>query len=297
MYDSFYVAVTGNNNYNRYDPVLDSWDKAWVGLSAVSVEEWEDHLDWAPKPNHFRRKLHMPYSSGDRYGISDTNWHTLNTYYYCENNSQCKPYNQFIYLFPIIDTSRVIPPPACHTPGGLTKVFANGGTVTLMWNGIPHTDHWQLSLCADGCEPEDGDITECGVTVATLNSLDTARWYTARVRSVCVHNDSAYYSDWSDSLRFYMPGGNGGGTDPIRIETVADRYTYLMPNPAGETVTVASSFRIGEVELYDLNGKLLARQKVDGLQTALDISALAGGTYIVRVTTNNGTAYKKLVKN
>ena len=94
-----------------------------------------------------------------------------------------------------------------------------------------------------------------------------------------------------------MPGGNGGGTDPIRIETVADRYTYLMPNPAGETVTVASSFRIDEVELYDLNGKLLARQKVDGLQTALDISALAAGTYIVRVTTNNGTAYKKLVKN
>ncbi|MBO7489439.1 MAG: leucine-rich repeat protein [Bacteroidales bacterium] len=81
------------------------------------------------------------------------------------------------------------------------------------------------------------------------------------------------------------------------IETTADRYTYLMPNPASDRVTVASSFRIGEVELYDLNGKLLARQKVDGLQTALDISALAAGTYIVRVTTNNGTAYKKLIKN
>lgn len=71
--------------------------------------------------------------------------------------------------------------------------------------------------------------------------------------------------------------------------------TCLMPNPASETVTVASSFRIGEVELCDLNGKRLICHKVDGLQAAIDISSLASGTYIVRITTNNGTAYKKLV--
>ena len=83
--------------------------------------------------------------------------------------------------------------------------------------------------------------------------------------------------------------------DPTGIETTADRYTYVMPNPASGNVTVASSFRIGDVELLDLNGKSHLRTTVDGLSAALDISSLPAGTYIVRITTSAGTAYKKLV--
>ena len=165
---------------------------------------------------------------------------------------------------------------------------------TLSWSG-GNADHWEVSRCTDGCEPEDGSITQWNSLAATLQGLDTARWYEARVRAVCSHNDSIYYSDWSDSLRFYMPGSNGGGTDPTGIETTADRYTYVMPNPASGNVTVASSFRIGDVELLDLNGKSHLRTTVDGLSAALDISSLPAGTYIVRITTSAGTAYKKLV--
>jgi hypothetical protein len=95
---------------------------------------------------------------------------------------------------------------------------------------------------------------------------------------------------------FYVPGDTtGGGDNPNRIETVTDRYTYLMPNPASETVTVASSFRIGDVEVYTLDGRRILASRVDGISTTLDISSLPTGTYIVRVSTNNGTAYKKLV--
>ena len=79
------------------------------------------------------------------------------------------------------------------------------------------------------------------------------------------------------------------------VLAASDRYTYLMPNPASETVTVASSFRIGEVEVYTLEGRRIIASRVDGISTTLDISQLPTGTYIVRITTNNGTAYKKLV--
>ena len=79
------------------------------------------------------------------------------------------------------------------------------------------------------------------------------------------------------------------------IATLEENHTYLMPNPASETVTVASSFRIGEVEVYTLEGRRIIASRVDGISTTLDISQLPTGTYIVRITTNNGTAYKKLV--
>ncbi len=79
------------------------------------------------------------------------------------------------------------------------------------------------------------------------------------------------------------------------IATLEENHTYLMPNPASETVTVASSFRIGDVEVYTLEGRRILASRVDGISTTLDISQLPTSTYIVRISTNNGTAYKKLV--
>ena len=294
VHDSFYVAMTGNNNL--YRPNVDR-AKAILEVTRASNLYGYDVTGWAPKPNHYRRKLHLIDANNiDRtFEETDTNWHTYSVmYHHAASSNKAPDLRDFMFIFPIIDTSRIIPPPACHTPNGLTLVYANEGVATLMWTGGSNTDQWEMSVCADGCEPENGTVTQWNTSAATLTGLDTARWYAAYVRSVCSHNDSTYYSDWSDSIMFYIPG-NGGGTEPEGIETVVGRYTYLMPNPASETVTVASSFRIGEVELYDLNGKMLLRQKVDGLQTALDISSLTSGTYIVRITTNNGTAYKKLV--
>ena len=64
---------------------------------------------------------------------------------------------------------------------------------------------------------------------------------------------------------------------------------------SGKEEQLDLSFRIGDVELLDLNGKSHLRTTVDGLSAALDISSLPAGTYIVRITTSAGTAYKKLV--
>ncbi len=295
VHDSFYVAMTGNNNY--YRPNV---DRASVCMAATRASDLYgyDVSEWAPKPNHYRRKLHLVDVNNIDFTFeeTDTNWHSYSVLYHHEASSNKAPdLTDFMYIFPIIDTSRIIPPPTCRTPNGLTLVYVNDGTATLAWSG-GNADHWELSLCADGCEPEEGSITQWNSSAATLQGLDTAQWYEARVRAVCSHDDSIYYSDWSDSLRFYMPGSNGGGgTDPTGIETTADRYTYVMPNPASGNVTVASSFRIGDVELLDLNGKSHLRTTVDGLSAALDISSLPAGTYIVRVTTSAGTAYKKLI--
>ncbi|MBQ3950914.1 MAG: T9SS type A sorting domain-containing protein [Bacteroidales bacterium] len=301
VHDSFYVAKTGNNNYIR-SSYLACYMRAYVGGVMANVNDDLDIYDTVPydchpNPNHYRRKMHLldEWNTDELYGLTDTNWHTFAMNCYRPQDTLATPrrWSSFTMMFPIIDTSRIIPPPACHTPNGLTLVYADEGVATLSWTS-GNADHWELSLCADGCEPENGTITQWNGMIATLTGLDTAQWYAASVRSVCSHDDSIYYSDWSDSIRFYIPGGSGG-TEPTRIETTADHYTYLMPNPASDRVSVASSFRIGKVELYDLNGRSHLRTTVDGLSAALDISSLPAGTYIVRVTTSAGTAYKKLV--
>lgn len=295
VHDSFYVAKTGNNNYYRGGEYATSAVMSTRGYCDNGTRPVGGVYDWMPVPNHFRRKLHYIDGVGNvdsRYSVTDTNWHLFHTdFYHPEIDGKTLEFNEFAYLFPIIDTSRVIPPPACRTPEGLTLVYAEGGLATLMWSGSGSL--WELSVCADGCEPEAGTVSQWNTRAATVNGLDTARWYVARVRSVCSHDDSIYYSDWSDSIMFFVPGN--AGSDPIAIETAVDRYTFLMPNPASSVVTVASSFRIGEVELYSLNGRRLLHRDVDGMQATLDISGLPAATYIVRVTTNNGTAYKKLV--
>ena len=124
------------------------------------------------------------------------------------------------------------------------------------------------------------------------------------MRSLCSGNR---ISDWSDTIRFFVPGdtctsGNGDTTstdptDPTEgIATPAERYTYLMPNPATEQVTVMSSFRIGKVTVYDAAGNRILRTEPNGMSTTIDLTTLPSGVYIVSIATNRGTVHKRLIK-
>ncbi|MCR4828857.1 MAG: T9SS type A sorting domain-containing protein [Bacteroidales bacterium] len=297
VYDSFYVSMTENNlripaNFHyMFGAPTDGF--AYATLCTTYPYQWMDPIVW-PKPNHYKRKLHWFDSQNydDRYEITDTNWHTLHT----TSNSGIDPVTQsvppwthYMYLFPIIDTSTGL---ACQLSHDLMLAYQSEDTATLAWEGGYNAQLWELSLCPDSCAPDDGSITQWSTRIATVTGLERGTWYTAWVRSVC---DSASVSEWSDSLRFFVPEDADDPEDPIGIEGTVDFYTYLMPNPASGSVTVASSFSIGEVELFSLDGRRLLRKRVDGLSATLDISTLPAGIYIVRIATGAGTTYKKLI--
>ena len=300
VHDSFYVSVTANNLCIPID--LDDMFGAPTDGFAYScllgTYDQESYITsgFRPNPNHYKRKLrHFDSRNYDyNFGVTDTNWHTFHTTFYDTNSTPTGwEWSNFLCIFPIVDTSTPPVVAGCQRPDGLTLAYANNGVATLMW--VPSgTDRWELSLCNDGCAPDGGAVTQWDNYVATLQDLDTAQWYTAWVRSVC---DTDRVSEWSDSLRFYVPGNRNPDDpdDPEGVETTADRYSYLMPNPASGSVTVASSFRIAEVELFSLDGRSLLRSKVDAMSTTLNLDGLAAGTYIVRIATTAGTAYKKLV--
>ncbi|MCB9201432.1 MAG: T9SS type A sorting domain-containing protein [Flavobacteriales bacterium] len=66
----------------------------------------------------------------------------------------------------------------------------------------------------------------------------------------------------------------------------------FFPNPASEKVTFNEE--VQSVQIFNLSGQLLQTSIVNG--TELNISELAKGNYILKITTKKGTAIEKLIK-
>jgi hypothetical protein len=69
----------------------------------------------------------------------------------------------------------------------------------------------------------------------------------------------------------------------------------LLPNPADRQVTVSAALPLLHVEVYDLAGRLVETRQPNGTNLQLDLKSYPSGTYLVKVTTANGTSTKKLV--
>ena len=122
--------------------------------------------------------------------------------------------------------------------------------------------------------------------------MDSGTWYVAYVRAKC---DNGGYSNWSDSIEFYIAGDT---VSPISIHTtMLEEYTHLMPNPANDVVTIFSSFSMNRIEVFALNGVLVERMDCEGLSSQLTVRDYPKGAYIVKVYTPRGVATKKLVVN
>ncbi|MBQ7061793.1 MAG: T9SS type A sorting domain-containing protein, partial [Bacteroidales bacterium] len=187
-----------------------------------------------------------------------------------------------------------VPGPSCTMPAGLHVVAVDSAMVSLAWDAGTATN-WQVErgMCDLGMSNAQTVTTQVpALTVADLPYGNA--WYWARVRVVC---DSDFWSDWTDTVRFYVPNQHTGGgpDDTTQLINLVEQYTYLMPNPARDEVTVASSFRVKAVELYAADGKLLQQVEVNAVGTTLSLEGLPAGIYFVRVRTSAGVTTKRLV--
>lgn len=72
-------------------------------------------------------------------------------------------------------------------------------------------------------------------------------------------------------------------------------YTYY-PNPTNGIVTINSKNEITDIIVYNIEGRLLFRQKLNDLDTTVDISAFATGTYFFKVKFGDKEANFKILK-
>ncbi|MFA7446178.1 MAG: T9SS type A sorting domain-containing protein [Flavobacteriaceae bacterium] len=70
----------------------------------------------------------------------------------------------------------------------------------------------------------------------------------------------------------------------------------IYPNPATDRVTISSETKIKSVEWYDLSGRLIRISLVNDYQTIQDIASESEGIYVIKIQTEQGVLYHKIVK-
>jgi hypothetical protein len=72
----------------------------------------------------------------------------------------------------------------------------------------------------------------------------------------------------------------------------------VYPNPTKNIINISNSLNavVDTVVMTDLNGRLVKTQKVNATEGQINISDLAAGIYMMNVTTDQGTATKKVIK-
>ena len=137
--------------------------------------------------------------------------------------------------------------------------------------------------------------------------------------SVSIHNDlmkekvayfmnTEYHHGWYYN-NFYVthylvfpiiapPDTTSWGSDStltMQTDNMVYRYTNVSPNPATSKVRISSSFGITAIEAFNASGACVYSSKHDGLAVSIDVSSWPSGTYLLHITTRNGTTVKKLV--
>lgn len=76
---------------------------------------------------------------------------------------------------------------------------------------------------------------------------------------------------------------------------------FAFPNPTFDNLTLkveSTTTKNLSYLLFDMNGKLLASQKIDGAETKIAMNNFAAATYFVQITDNNNTLKTfKIIKN
>lgn len=95
-----------------------------------------------------------------------------------------------------------------------------------------------------------------------------------------------------------VKGYNGSGgkavqySDGLTDETLVTVY----PNPASDKLYVQAPIG-AEVQLTDMQGKILADQKMNEIEISFDLSHLAQGVYLIKVNSNDRVFTESVIKN
>ncbi len=105
-----------------------------------------------------------------------------------------------------------------------------------------------------------------------------------------------------DSLLNLISGANQAQIKYDGIPTginksVSTDYTWrIFPNPAKNMITISQTEpTFNKYEIYSLNGKLVAENKINGILQKVDLSGYAPGMYIVKLSGSQKVEFKKIV--
>lgn len=103
--------------------------------------------------------------------------------------------------------------------------------------------------------------------------------------------DSIYFNAVPDGGEIHLSGNLVAGISEDYAQT-----TSVYPNPTTGHVFIKSSFKEGQVVVFNMLGQALRSFDISDYQTEHDFSSLKDGTYILQFKTPEGTFVKRIVK-
>ena len=166
-----------------------------------------------------------------------------------------------------------------------------GTMVKLEWDGDELHSHYEISYGPAGAPPGAGTIRQSTLPQTLLSQLNRTTHYDVYVRARC-DIDTTKWSAWSDTLHVHIASYGIDGADAVEAE--------IGPNPTSGMLTVRCEAEIKAVELYDMQGRCVAKGEVgtasgEPRMATLRVQHLPAGTYTAVVRTAQGTATKQVM--
>jgi hypothetical protein len=85
----------------------------------------------------------------------------------------------------------------------------------------------------------------------------------------------------------------------MNLKDLSDsNFITVYPNPVKNILNITlSEYTEANTSLYDVTGRLVLQQKLQALNTSLNIETLNSGMYLLKVFTDQGFATKRITKN
>ncbi|MGL2965244.1 M12 family metallo-peptidase [Flavobacterium sp. XGLA_31] len=146
---------------------------------------------------------------------------------------------------------------------------------------------WDYLYIYNGPDESYTDMTSGGLTGTTPPGSFTSTASSGALTFKFVSDQAENRSGWVANITCT-------GTLGVENNDFLD-YSYY-PNPTNGKVNITSKDAISEVTVYNVQGQLLYSQKMNALNTTVDIASFAQGTYFFKLKINNQEANFKVLK-
>lgn len=202
-------------------------------------------------------------------------------------------------LLPIIQAPCKLDSLTCAQVPDMVVVPLDSSRVEFSWESEPGQQDYQIAIGRQGTPPELCHLFDASASPLILtDEWDTTATYVAYIRARCHHvchpYDTVMYSEWSVPVLFfgYQP------SDPIGIVGNDGQQLFtLTPNPARGTVAVRMSayWQGATLTIRDAAGREVYRTAVESPSLVVPLQGYPAGTYMVTLTTKEGSSTQRLV--
>lgn len=171
-------------------------------------------------------------------------------------------------------------------PGGLVIEDITSQSAKLTWLPQDNEIGWWVEYRISGT----GDPFQrlyCTTPDTVLRDLVADTLYELRIRNVWDHFTNLHSFD--TVFRTLQVANSIAIPDLSRMVT-------LYPNPVQNSLTVKSDILFENIEIMDMQGRILEGKKCRLKEVVWDISSYPSGIYLVRLETGHGIITRKFIK-